>query len=135
MGDPSIDILTQRLAEADIDPQLRDTLASDLDWAMQINGHPDSAMQGVKRLVVSGIRRELLACEDRRQTHKDIADIIATCAARHAAGIGAEPAGNRTANALRLISALRPFGWPAAFACFSPFAGEVLGKVLAFFAN
>jgi len=26
MNDPSIDILTQRLAEADIDPQLRDAL-------------------------------------------------------------------------------------------------------------
>ena len=28
MNDPSIDILTQRLAEADIDPQMRDALIS-----------------------------------------------------------------------------------------------------------
>ena len=62
MNDPSIDILTQRLAEAEIDPQMRDALASDLDWAAQINGHPEPAMQGVKRLVVCGVRRELLRC-------------------------------------------------------------------------
>ena len=130
MNDPSIDILTQRLAEADIDPQLRDALATDLDWAAQINGNPDPSMQGVKRLVVSGVRRELLACDRDRETRVSIDGIVRACAERHAAG-AADPANpargsGKFAVAMCVVRELTPWRWPIAVAACSPWTAQII---------
>lgn len=81
MSDPSIDILTQRLAAADIDPQTRDALASDLDYASGIHADAEPAMLGVKRLVVSGVRRELLALAREAEIRADTRAAIEACRA------------------------------------------------------
>ena len=144
MNDPSIDILTQRLAEADIDPQLRDSLASDLDWAAAINGNPDPAQQGIKRMVVSGVRRELLACDRDRETKSSIEGtktaieeakatiegIVKTCAERHAAG-AADPVNPASGSAkfaavVWLARELAPWRWPVAIAVCSPWTPQII---------
>ena len=133
MNDPSIDILTQRLAEADIDPQLRDALATDLDWAAQINGNPDPSMQGVKRLVVSGVRRELLACDRDRETRVSIDGIVRACAERHAPGGGPGAPGSAPARGSAKLAAvvwlareLAPWRWPVAVAVCSPWTPQII---------
>lgn len=133
MNDPSIDILTQRLAEADIDPQLRDALATDLDWAAQINGDPDPSMQGVKRLVVSGVRRELLACDRDRETRVSIDGIVRACAERHAPGGGPGGPGpvlargsGKFAAVVCVVRELTPWRWPIAVAACSPWTAQII---------
>lgn len=135
MNDPSIDILTQRLAEAEIDPQMRDALASDLDWAAQINGHPEPAMQGVKRLVVCGVRRELLACDRDHKTQTAISEILKTCAMRHGDNAETSEGGAKTKISvfLSFVKVLTPWRWPLALACFSPFMGDIVSRVAAVF--
>ena len=130
-SDPSIDILTQRLAEAEIDPQLRDTLATDLDWAARINGNPDTAMQGIKRLVVSGVRRELLACDRDRETRADIRGIVQTCAERHAESRAEPPAGTAgwTGMFTAAVKVLTPWRWPIAVAACSPWSAGFVQAV------
>lgn len=144
MNDPSIDILTQRLADADIDPQLRDALASDLDWAAGINGNPDPSMQGVKRLVVCGVRRELLACDRDHKTQVMIAGIVSHCRDIHGAADGETATGEVSAvksgsgkmrHFMAAVRVLTPWRWPLALACFSPFIGDVLEKVVGIFAK
>lgn len=139
MNDPSIDILTQRLAEAEIDPQLRDALATDLDWAAQINGNPDPSMQGVKRLVVSGVRRELLACDRDRDTKASIEGIVRACAERHAGpagpAAGAAPSRRMTAleTAVWFAKELAPWRWPVAVAVCSPWTAQIIQTAAAAF--
>lgn len=141
-NDPSIDILTQRLAEADIDPQLRDALASDLDWAVGINGNPDPSMQGVKRLVVCGVRRELLACDRDHKTQVLIAGIVSHCREIHGEGgetqasasSGAEVSG-KMAVFMSVVKSLTPWRWPLAIVCFSPNAVELVRIAIAAFAK
>ncbi|MCK9326584.1 MAG: hypothetical protein M0P69_13920, partial [Bacteroidales bacterium] len=53
-------------------------LADDLKFAQDINGTTDPALRGIKRLVISGIRRELL-------THERIAEAVALAVAAQAA--------------------------------------------------
>jgi len=144
MNDPSIDILTQRLAEADIDPQLRDALASDLDWAAGINGNPDPSMQGVKRLVVCGVRRELLACDRDHRTQASIARVVAHCREMHGSEDG-DPAGGDAAAAkesagkmavfMTVVRALTPWRWPLALAACSPWSVGFVQAVAAAFAK
>ena len=141
-SDPSIDILTQRLAEADIDPQLRDALASDLDWAVGINGNPDPSMQGVKRLVVCGVRRELLACDRDQKTHALIAGIVAHCREIHGEGgetqasasSGAEVSG-KMAVFMSVVKSLTPWRWPLAVAACSPWSVGLVQALTAAFRN
>lgn len=134
MSDPSIDILTARLAAADIDPQLRDALSTDLDWAAQINGHPDASMQGVKRLVVSGVRRELLASDREMKIQHSITEAISACRASHA--VQATPEGGsspRIGVFLTICRTLTPWRWPLAVAACSPVGGNIIVKLLAIF--
>ena len=140
MNDPSIDILTQRLASADIDPQMRDALASDLDWAAQINGNPDPSMQGVKRLVVCGVRRELLAADRDRKTQDTIASIVAHCRSRHDRKDGGngedalvETAGGKWEIFMAAMKALTPWRWPLAIAACSPWSASLVQAVTAIF--
>jgi hypothetical protein len=74
-SDPRIEMLIQGLKDSDIDPSERDALTDDLLFAQQINGSPDPVQQGIKRLTISGVRREMLA-HARMKAH------IAACAIR-----------------------------------------------------
>lgn len=142
MNDPSIDILTQRLASADIDPQLRDALASDLDWATGINGNPDPSMQGVKRLVVCGVRRELLACDRDHKTQVMIAGIVSHCRDMHGAADGETATGEVSAvksgsgkmrHFMAAVRVLTPWRWPLALAACSPWSASFVQAIAAVF--
>lgn len=125
--DSRICILQQALMESDIDPAERDALADDLQYAQSINGSPDQTLQGIKRLTISGVRREMLG-------HARLAAHARTCQLRHAAAIpqDAEPFGPG-AKALIFIRALTPWRWPLAIAVFSPFAGDVAARIIGVF--
>lgn len=99
MSDPSIDILTARLSEVKIDPQTRDALASDLDYASMIPHDADAAMLGVKRLVVSGVRRELLALSREEDIRGEIHGAVEAC--REAAAKPCAGGGRRSALSFR----------------------------------
>jgi len=135
MSDPSIDILTQRLAEADLDPQTRDALAADLDYAAEIKRDADPAMQGIKRLLLSGVRREMIAAERNRETRAAAvaaaASATAACRAQSQQACGA--GGPVLSRVMSLARVLAPFRWPLALASFSPFAGDLIVKVASLF--
>lgn len=140
-NDPSIEVLTQRLAQADIDPQLRDQLSSDLDWAVLINGNPDPSMQGIKRLVVCGIRRELLAFDREHKTRLVIDRIMARCSEMHGEA-QAEESGEHAGVARRridvfmtVVRALTPWRWPLALAACSPWSVGLVQAIAAAFAK
>ena len=59
--DVRLDMLRDAIKESDLDGQTKDVLADDLRYAQEINGTNDPALSGIKRLVISGVRRELLA--------------------------------------------------------------------------
>jgi hypothetical protein len=61
--DPRIVIIQQKLAESKIHPAERDALADDLRFAQEINGDTAPVMQTLKTMLISGVRRELLAHE------------------------------------------------------------------------
>lgn len=64
MEDARIDILKAALAESRCIPKAeRDALADDLEFAQTINGDPDPTRQMMKRTLISGVRREMLAHE------------------------------------------------------------------------
>lgn len=142
MNDPSIDILTQRLAEADIDPQLRDSLASDLDWAAAINGNPDPAQQGIKRMVVSGVRRELLAAARDHKTQVMIAGIVSHCRDMHGVADGETATGEvsevkygsgKMRHFMAAVRVLTPWRWPLAIAACSPWSASFIQAVAGIF--
>lgn len=62
-ADTRVVILQQKLADAKMHPSERDALADDLEFANQINGDTDPLKQMIKKLMISGVRRELLAHE------------------------------------------------------------------------
>ncbi len=61
--DVRLDLLRDAISRSDLDGQTKDALADDLRYAQQINGTDDQASQGIKRLLISNIRRELLGHE------------------------------------------------------------------------
>ena len=67
-SDVRIDVLTDAIKQLPRG-EIKDALADDLKFAQDINGTTDPALRGIKRLVISGIRRELL-------THERIAEAV-----------------------------------------------------------
>ena len=67
-SDVRIDVLTDAIKQLP-KGEIKDALADDLKFAQDINGTTDPALRGIKRLVISGIRRELL-------THERIAEAV-----------------------------------------------------------
>jgi glucose-6-phosphate isomerase len=124
--DIRIETLLAALLASDISQAEKDALADDLEYAQSINGSPDATLQGIKRAVISGVRREMLAHQRLKKHESD-------CPFRR--GGVAEVSGSGVAKALAVIRALTPFRWPAAIAIFSPFAGDVIARVLGFFAK
>jgi hypothetical protein len=61
--DIRLDLLRDAISRSDLDGQTKDALADDLKYAQDINGTEDEALRGIKRLLISGVRRELLAHE------------------------------------------------------------------------
>ena len=59
--DIRLDLLRDAICRSDLDGQTKDALADDLKYAQDINGTEDEALRGIKRLLISGVRRELLA--------------------------------------------------------------------------
>lgn len=55
------------------------------------------------------------------------------CPLRSKDGAENVKASDKVAAAVAIAQAYRPWVWPAAFACFSPFAPSVVTQVLAFF--
>ncbi len=65
--DIRLDLLRDAIADSELDGQTKDALADDLRYAQEINGADEPSLRGIKRLIISGIRRELLA-HDRMAT-------------------------------------------------------------------
>jgi hypothetical protein len=57
--DIRLDLLRDAICRSDLDGQTKDALADDLKYAQDINGTEDEALRGIKRLLISGVRREL----------------------------------------------------------------------------
>jgi len=66
--DPRILVLQTKLLETKMHASERDALADDLEFAVAINGDTAPVMQCMKRMLISGVRRELLA-QERAERH------------------------------------------------------------------
>lgn len=121
--DVRLDLLKDAISESGLDGQTKDALADDLRYAQTINGTDNEALQGIKRLVIGGIRRELLAHD---RTMKAIQAHESKCSARFG---GAEP----VKPAAKWLVLLTPWRWPLAIVCFSPFAGDIVERVISAF--
>ena len=121
--DVRLDMLTDAIKDSDLDGQTKDALADDLRYAQEINGSADAALRGIKRLVISGIRRELLAHD---RTKKAIQAHESKCSGRFG---GSEP----VKPAAKWLVLLTPWRWPLAIVCFSPFAGDIVERVISAF--
>lgn len=133
MSEPSIDILKQRLADSKkIDPKLRDALADDLTWADAINGSTDPAMQGIKRLIIIGVRRELLAADRDQKMQDQVSGIVATCSKRHgrAGSTWQTDLAARSLGKFGLaLKMLTPWRWPIVIVCCSPYGTPILRMI------
>lgn len=137
--DVRLDLLKDAISESGLDGQTKDALADDLRYAQTINGTDNEALQGIKRLVIGGIRRELLAHD---RTMKAIDAHEHSCAERSAA-LSADFNPNRPASSAQVFvatvsavaTALRPIAWPLAIVCFSPNAVELVRIAIAAFAK
>ena len=121
--DIRLDMLTEAIKDSDLDGQTKDALADDLRYAQEINGTADAALRGIKRLVISGIRRELLAHD---RTKKAIQAHESKCFARFGEDEPVKPAA-------KWLVLLTPWRWPLAIVCFSPFAGDIVTRVVSAF--
>lgn len=95
--DIRLDVLRDAIASSKLDGQTKDVLADDLKYAQDINGTTDEALRGIKRLLISGVRRELLA-------H----DRVTTAIDNHAAACAARTAPKTIKDALQQIGAQYP---------------------------
>jgi hypothetical protein len=77
--DIRLDLLRDAICRSDLDGQTKDALADDLKYAQDINGTEDEALRGIKRLLISGVRRELLAHD---RVTMAIENHVAGCSAR-----------------------------------------------------
>jgi hypothetical protein len=59
--DIRLDLLKDAIVRSGLDGPTKDVLADDLKYAQDINGDDDTASRGIKRLLISGVRRELIA--------------------------------------------------------------------------
>jgi len=121
--DVRLDLLKDAIAESGLDGQTKDALADDLRYAQEINGTGDAALRGIKRIVISGIRRELLA-------HDRTIRAIDAHASKCAVLFDVNKPVKRTG---KLIVLLTPWRWPLALVCFSPFAGDIVTLIISAF--
>ena len=96
-NDIRLDLLKDAIADSGLDGQTKDALADDLKYAQDINGTEDEALRGIKRLLISGVRRELLA-------H----DRVATAIHTHVSGCSARATPKTIKDAIQQIIAQYP---------------------------
>ena len=130
--DIRLDLLRDAIADSGLDGQTKDALADDLRYAQEINGTDDAALCGIKRIVISGIRRELLAHE---RMDKAIRRHSEACPGAGVPKTLKDAAIEQPHGPAKWILLLTPWRWPVALACFSPFIDDVLEKVVGIFAK
>ena len=121
--DIRLDLLRDAIADSELDGQTKDALADDLRYAQEINGTDEPSLRGIKRLIISGIRREILAHD---RTKKAIQAHESKCSARFGEAEPIKPAA-------KWLVLLTPWRWPLALVCFSPFAGDIVERVISAF--
>lgn len=70
--DIRLDLLINSIAKSKLDNPTKNALADDLKYVQDINGTKDPALLGIKRLVISGVRREILAVDRAEMIAKKI---------------------------------------------------------------
>ena len=123
--DVRLDLLKDAIADSGLDGQTKAALADDLRYAQEINGTQDAALRGIKRIVISGIRRELLAHD---RTIRAIDAHASKCAKRFGEDEPVKPAA-------KWIALLTPWRWPLALAACSPWSDNFVQAVAAVFAK
>lgn len=61
--DIRLDLLAKAVEKSNLDGQTKDALGDDLQYAQTLNGTKVRAEEGIQRLLISGVRRELLTAE------------------------------------------------------------------------
>lgn len=84
--DVRLDLLKEAIAKSGMDIQTKDVLADDLKYAQDINGTDDEALKGIKKMLISNVRKELIAYE---RNQKAIEAHAEACAKRRAEEIQA----------------------------------------------
>lgn len=129
--DVRLDLLRDAISRSDLDGQTKDALADDLRYAQQINGTDDQASQGIKRLLISNIRRELLVHE---RIKKAIAEQALKCAQMRGATAVFPTNGKWYSILAYVVFVLKPVVWPVvtllSVIAVSPHAGAIIEKVI-----
>lgn len=124
--DIRLDLLRDAIAESGLDGQTKDALADDLRYAQEINGTNDAALRGIKRLVISSIRRELLA-------HERVSDAISrhvdSCPGSKWVKAAAQAVNEQPHGVAKWLVLLLPYRWPLAVAVFSPFSVQIFAQI------
>lgn len=127
--DLRIDILTDAIKKL---PKggMKDAVADDLRAAQAINGSTDPMQQAFKRLLISSVRKELSSHERITEIVKEaIATQVAICHDTRIPVTGSA----KTGLIFAWLEAVKPFRWPIAIVCFSPFAGDIIARVVTIF--
>ena len=129
--DVRLDLLRDAISRSDLDGQTKDALADDLRYAQQINGTDDQASQGIKRLLISNIRRELLVHE---RIKKAIAEQALKCAQMRSATAVFPTNGKWYSILAYVVFVLKPVVWPVvtllSVIAVSPHAGAIIEIVI-----
>lgn len=129
--DVRLDLLRDAISHSDLDGQTKDALADDLRYAQQINGTDDQASQGIKRLLISNIRRELLGHE---RIKKAIAEQALKCAQMRGATAVFPTNGKWYSILAYVVFVLKPVVLPVVILlsviAVSPHAGAIIEKVI-----
>ena len=124
--DIRLDLLRDAIADSELDGQTKDALADDLRYAQEINGADEPSLRGIKRLIISGIRRELLA-HDRME--KAIKRHVENCSGAKWAKTAAQAVTEQPHGVAKWLVLLLPYRWPLAVAVFSPFSVQILAQI------
>ena len=129
--DVRLDLLRDAISRSDLDGQTKYALADDLRYAQQINGTDDQASQGIKRLLISNIRRELLVHE---RIKKAIAEQALKCAQMRGATAVFPTNGKWYSILAYVVFVIKPVVWPVVILlsviAVSPHAGAIIEKVI-----
>ena len=97
--DARIEILKDALMESKLIPKAeKDALADDLEYAQTINGDPDPTRQMMKRTLISGVRREMLAYDRHASTKADFETALRSALKDHTKNcpLATSPAAKKT---------------------------------------
>jgi hypothetical protein len=132
--DVRLDLLRDAIANSKLDGQTKDVLADDLRYAQEINGTDDASLRGIKRLIISGIRKELLAHE---RVTKSIKEHIDNCPGAKLVKMATKSPAEQPHGFARWLVLLMPYRWPLAMVIsimfLSPNAPQIIQMVSAAF--